>query len=571
MLGSYRPRGRPKKDEDFSLPEPSAEGGDDGPVNPPNMPIMWAPTSSFGASTDFEHAVLGMIESMRPDNTTNAYDGKVNEFLEYCVALFPEGPYRYTIDSTKIYKFMFYQAMRPQRKRGGKGGTRQQFSLTDYNEVMDVYKTWLVNPTTAPAEPQMPIGVSAFVQYQQAIKWVHARHVAERMTGYTWEHVWTLPLRNLHQLVKNRRNRVSKKNFVEKVNHEFSPYQAVEEYDKIENELWSRGQTCARSAYAWIRHRFCLLYSTSGILRCESLFGGELSDYMGLEFKKPQDPHPLELLVTQIPSGKTNHGTHLYGRALRHKLVELCAVGAFTIYLAFRFHLTREFDLFTLEDWLDNKKWFNVKLLVDASRGDTNLEQEMDNGSYARSIKKVLKALMIPSSHFVHLGRTLGPKILELLEEESEAIRQLGNWDPKIQETSYSTKLPLGPMRKIGGWVSGNGMFYCPRTRPLPSIPLQKSTPYGFSFEQYDLVDQAVADGETCFTALSFLKLMKNSAKIFLQDAAAMLILHPERESHPIYSLECFHHDDWKVSFRLSLMQIYFLSANIFLFYFSPF
>ena len=99
----------------------------------------------------------------------------------------------------------------------------------------------------------------------------------------------------------------NKKNHVEKLDHEFSPYTVVEEYPKIEAEMWERGNgTSIRSTYAWMRHRFCLLFSTSGILRCESLFKAELSDLLSLQMKKETDPHELMVMIMQIPSGKSS-------------------------------------------------------------------------------------------------------------------------------------------------------------------------------------------------------------------------------------------------------------------------
>jgi hypothetical protein len=59
----------------------------------------------------------------------------------------------------------------------------------------------------------------------------------------------------------------------------------------------------------------------------------------------------------------------------------------------------------------------------------------MANDACANAIKDVLGKLGLASSHWVHLGRTSGPKLLELLELEVEEIQRLGNWDPKTQET----------------------------------------------------------------------------------------------------------------------------------------
>jgi hypothetical protein len=78
--------------------------------------------------------------------------------------------------------------------------------------------------------------------------------------------------------------------------------------------------------------------------------------------------------------------------------------------------MTHEFEDFILLDWLDNKKWFDVKLLVDPSGG--SFMKPMSNDSYAKAIKVILFALGIVALHLVHLGPNLRPKILEMLEEE---------------------------------------------------------------------------------------------------------------------------------------------------------
>jgi Centromere DNA-binding protein complex CBF3 subunit, domain 2 len=118
-----------------------------------------------------------------------------------------------------------------------------------------------------------------------------------------------------------------------------------------------------------LRHRCCLLYLTSAILRSKSLYKADLSDFFGLSPpKKEVDVHQPWILINQIAEGKTTHGKLQYGRAIRHKDVCRCAVGGIriAIYLMSRFKITNEFATMTLlDDWKDNLKWFNVKLLVD--------------------------------------------------------------------------------------------------------------------------------------------------------------------------------------------------------------
>jgi hypothetical protein len=66
------------------------------------------------------------------------------------------------------------------------------------------------------------------------------------------------------------------------------------------------------------------------------------------------------IMVNQIPFGITSHGRTIYGRATRHHDVNLCAVVAFSFYLQYCFFVTNEFVHFTVDDWLDNRKWFDI-------------------------------------------------------------------------------------------------------------------------------------------------------------------------------------------------------------------
>jgi hypothetical protein len=71
--------------------------------------------------------------------------------------------------------------------------------------------------------------------------------------------------------------------------------------------------------------------------------------------------------------------------------------------------MTHEFEDFVLSDWLENKKWFDIKLLVDPS-----------GGSFEKAYVKlficqgdqdsILIALGIVALHLVHLGRNLAQK-----------------------------------------------------------------------------------------------------------------------------------------------------------------
>ena len=223
-----------------------------------------------------------------------------------------------------------------------------------------------------------------------------------------------------------------------------------------------------------------------------------------------------------------------------------------------------------LNYWLDNKKWYKIKLLVDAVRSDANREKPMANDTYSNTIKKVCSDLMIASRHWLHLGRQLGAKILEFLEELKEEIRSLGNWDPKIQETSYSTKLPWRPMRKLAGFTTGNNMYYNPRTTVEPPASLMEKTPFFCFSTAFQYVEAKIQNNNAdCWTAYKFLKLMKLLGAVFLQDAAAMWVLHPERKEHPIFLMPMFRDPKRLVSILCCLLFcvfLYFAHARVVLF-----
>jgi hypothetical protein len=253
-----------------------------------------------------------------------------------------------------------------------------------------------------------------------------------------------------------------------------------------------------------------------------------------------------------MQTGKTNHGQKLYGRTMRHKQVELCGVGGLAFYLGMRFWMTKEFEDFNYHDFLNNSKWFDIKLLTDATRSDHDHHKAMANDTYAKAIKDVLGKLGLASSHWVHLGRTLGPKLLELLELEAEEIRRLGNWDPKTQETCYSTKLPMKAIRAACGFFIANGMHFNPRT--VVGGPefdrLKRKTPFAWAQDAVIFFERRFEKEcvEEHHTAYQFCKFMVELNIVFLQDAAAMVVKYPERSASAMYRMEVFQDPDWHVS-----------------------
>ena len=135
-----------------------------------------------------------------------------------------------------------------------------------------------------------------------------------------------------------------------------------------------------------------------------------------------------------------------------------------------------------------------------------------------------------------------------MLEEESEEIRRMGQWNPSTFDTSYSSKLPMGPIRKLAGFHSSNKCYFNTRTSVIPEEALLRKTPIGeWCYDALEQLLEADVEGQHQ-TAMHVLRWFCDINEIFLQDAAAMLILHPDRGEHVLFEvLPVFHSDEWKV------------------------
>lgn len=487
-----------------------------------------------------ETSVLAMQEDLRPENTQKAMDPKAREFFMFCDFEYGNDPFKYILEYTKVYKFMYYQSFREQKQRGGKKQEgKELFDLEAYRELMGTFSGY--DPDSQEAldrfpSPNRPIGKATFDQYKAVFRKMYKVQKAKNVLNLQWDSIWMMSLDEMANHVKARAPRIKRQTYQEKVDGEFAPYIIVEQYPLIEEALWNDSNVVSRRMIATrLRHRYCAQHLTAGILRCESLAKAEWSDFLGITIpKKMTDIDDMYIMINQIPLGKTNHGRVLYGRAIRHKDVKLCCVGGLAFYAQYRFDCTNEFSEYTVADWIQRDKWFDVKVLVDVQ--STNFTKELSKDTYGDHIGRILSRLKISCNKLCHLGRNIGARILEMLEEESEEIRRMGQWCPSIFDTSYSAKLPLGPMRKLAGFTSSNKMYYNPRTTVIPDNDLLRATPIGkWCYDGLDGVLEASKDGDNQ-TAIHTLRFFCELNKIFIQDAAAMLVLHPDRQSHPIFN-----------------------------------
>ena len=230
-------------------------------------------------------------------------------------------------------------------------------------------------------------------------------------------------------MVKSRLTRIKKSNYAEKIDRHISPYQSINQIKSIEPYLWGRGAKCKRSCLTWLRTRYCLLHCYVGVLRSESVFHGELSDCCMVTVKRETDPDVMEILIMQMPTGKTvdtGSGKLQYGRAMRHKVASQCAIGALGMYLLFCFHCSGEMDDGVRPDFTNNSSWFDIKILTDGKL--STYTKEMSRKSYTDRVRECFSDLNIISNAYGHWGRVSAPTALELEEIAPEFIRILGTY-----------------------------------------------------------------------------------------------------------------------------------------------
>ena len=294
---------------------------------------------SYGATgVSRSRCVVDLItRSNRRENTKLAYDGKAEEWHSFIDSVYKgERTSRYTVTGEKLYAFLFYQAFRNKYKRTKEPVEGQESEKIpkgkhgfDYHDYMRVLKRRdaeynkyvleleeLEEETGTPAgddfkfefsEPSDPIGYSQINTYFHTIKNIWKRQVSEGANNLPWDHVETTQVTSLLLLVRNRKARIAKRTYQEKLDSDFSPYASKDCVPDIENKFWNKGMgegSNAQTAFTAIRHRCVFLSCYCGLLRHETMYHGELSDMLGLDYPNPNGNMDQFIQVLQIGQGE---------------------------------------------------------------------------------------------------------------------------------------------------------------------------------------------------------------------------------------------------------------------------
>jgi len=198
-------------------------------------------------NSNLEQTVLHLREELRPANTAKAQDPKVLEYFQFCDIHYGHDPYRYSLECNKVYRFIWYQCFREQRKKGGTKAQRiarsngQYFDNEEYERVMAQFRN---GPRTAfdLPQPSKPIGKCTLNAYKAVFRKIYKVQIAKKVLATPWDQIWQMCFDELVKHVKERIPLMKKATYAEKVDGEFAPYMIVEHYGAIEELLW--GDSC---------------------------------------------------------------------------------------------------------------------------------------------------------------------------------------------------------------------------------------------------------------------------------------------------------------------------------------
>jgi hypothetical protein len=302
-------------------------------------------------------------ESAKPVNTKKAYQPKITEFKQFCDSIYGKEENPRFVTEEKAYGFVSYHAHRSKVEKKNRKSISdeavQRFDKADYDKVIALIKTF--DHDEADWSHFGDVGGFDMVnQYLCAVKHLMKTQRDEgQVKLQNWD-IMTERMKQLLLLVTERRERVSKALFKERVTADFDPFWMAAEVSNIEDFMWKYSCRTASFSASSMRDRFQYLFSLNGVLRMESLYLADLSDLCDFIFHQKEERDPYMCLILRIGTGKTSSRRTIFGRAMRHVDPRLCPKGGLGFYLLLRFLVTREHEAF---DFTNNKTWFNRKLI----------------------------------------------------------------------------------------------------------------------------------------------------------------------------------------------------------------
>ena len=190
-----------------------------------NPPAVLPDPTTFGEETRMQQSVLNLADSLKPPNSSKSIDSKIQEYFEFVDHVCGgNDPYRYVLRNDNMYKFMFFQTFRGQKKRGGNRELLKAglvFESSVYDEFRQRYRDTPTVPGTPEQieflTPDKPTSNSTFIQYRAALRLLYKYQRTSGVCSKAWDQLWTMPFDDMAKIVKSRKAITKKANYEEKV------------------------------------------------------------------------------------------------------------------------------------------------------------------------------------------------------------------------------------------------------------------------------------------------------------------------------------------------------------------
>lgn len=179
------------------------------------VPVVPVNVNLAAAADRSRQHIINLRDQQRRTNTKKTLDPKREEFRAFCESEYSceDAPFHITRD--KVWWFMFHQAFRKPKKKGGKKtAPPPRFNVEECKEIVLPFKN-ADSPSPCPVAVK-PVGCECVNQCRKVIKKIQGEQKAAGTSNIGWEFIWDENLKNLLQHVKERRPLIDKANYVEK-------------------------------------------------------------------------------------------------------------------------------------------------------------------------------------------------------------------------------------------------------------------------------------------------------------------------------------------------------------------
>ena len=146
------------------------------PLDPSPLPALQTPANA-GQTQALRIGVHNLLAQEVPENTRKAQDPKKDEYRNFCKELWPHDDNATVLTHEKVYRFMYYQAFREQKPRGGskkEGEGKGEFNFEAYKKVMNVTDNTALTATVQELpQPEKPTTHSTFNAYKAVLRKIY--------------------------------------------------------------------------------------------------------------------------------------------------------------------------------------------------------------------------------------------------------------------------------------------------------------------------------------------------------------------------------------------------------------